>query len=345
MSLSIAQSFQVQYDALHGSAVVIDRSQTDARLEVTGADRVEWLQGLLTNDVAALAPGQGCYAAYLTPQGRMIGDMRVLHLGDRVILDVPAAARATLLSRLDQFIIMEDVVLADRTDELSCVCVAGPRAAAVLGQLGGVAPEALEGLSEHHHLPARFADVDAFCAASREYGVAGFDVYLPAAAAARLLQMLAEAHVHAIDEAVAETARIEAGRPRFGVDMHEDTIPLEAGIEHRAVSLTKGCYVGQEVIIRVLHRGQGRVARRLCLVVSSADAEAWPTEGGWRAGAELVANGKAVGRLTSVCVSPRRGRWLAIGLVHRDAAVPGMSVDVVDAGVWQEASIEALIQA
>lgn len=347
MSLSIAQSFQAQYDALHHAVAAIDRTATDARLQVSGLDRVEWLQGLLTNDIAALSPGQGCYATYLTPQGRMIGDMRVFHRGDRVVLDVVADARVALLSRLDQFIIMEDVVLSDVTDATGCVSLAGPQAATLLLRLAGVDGGALENLAEYHQLPLTYDGAEGFCAASREWGLQAFDVYLPAGAASSLRGALQDGDVPLLDEHVRETARIEAGRPRFGVDMDTETIPLEAGIEHRAISLTKGCYVGQEVIIRVLHRGQGRVARRLCWLVSDVDASAGadPTARTlpWRAGSLLRAGGKDVGRLTSVCASPTRKRLLAIGLVHRDAAVAGTSVQVVDdGGAWSSASVEML---
>lgn len=352
MSLSIAQSFQAQYDALHHAVAVVDRTATDARLEVSGSDRIEWLQGLLTNDIVALSPGHGCYAAYLTPQGRMIGDMRVFHRGDRVVLDVVADARATLLSRLDQFIIMEDVVLNDVTDVTGCLAVVGPQAATLLSRLAAVDGAALAGLAEYHHVPLRFDGAEGFCVASREWSAPAFDVYLPAGATSSLRAALREADVPLLDEHVRETVRIEAGRPRFGVDMDAETIPLEAGIEHRAISLTKGCYVGQEVIIRVLHRGQGRVARRLCWLVSEADADndlaprADPTDQArpWRAGSILRVDGKDVGRLTSVCVSPTRKRLLAIGLVHRDAAVSGTSVDVVDGGAWASARVEMLPQ-
>lgn len=346
MSLSIAQSFQTQYDALHHAAAVIDRTGTDARLEVSGPDRIEWLQGLLTNDTAALRPGQGCYAAYLTPQGRMIGDMRVFHRGDRVVLDVVADARAALLSRLDQFIIMEDVVLSDVTDTTGCVSVAGPQAATWIARLTDVAGSALEGLAEYHHVPLTFGGAEGFCAASREWGVTAFNVYLPAGAASALRLALHEGGVPLVDERVREAARIEAGRPRFGIDMDTETIPLEAGIEHRAISLTKGCYVGQEVIIRVLHRGQGRVARRLCWLVSDTGATLGEDAGGptlpWHAGAILRLGGKDVGKVTSACVSPTRKRLLAIAFVHRDAAIEGTSVEVVGAGEWTSARVEML---
>lgn len=341
MSLSIAHSFLAQYDALHSGVAVIDRSRSDARLRVTGPDRREWLQGLLTNDVAALAAGRGCYAAYLTPQGRMLGDMRVFDRGDHVVLDVVADAREVLISRLDQFIIMEDVVLEDITDETGCISVVGPRAAERLAPLVGVDVATLAGLAEYAHVAVTVAGADGFCASTRELGVEGYDVYLPTADVVTLLARLRDLDVPMLDDGVVTTARVEAGRPRFGIDMDDETIPLEAGLEDRAISFTKGCYVGQEVVIRVLHRGQGRVARRLCRIVSDA-AEAPMSDAPWRPGAELRAGGRTVGRLTSVCVSPQRKRLLAIGMVHRDAAAPGTAVEIADGGAFTAATVEAL---
>lgn len=342
MSLSIAHSFPAQYDALHSGVAVIDRSRSDARLRVMGPDRRDWLQGLLTNDVAALAPGLGCYAAYLTPQGRMLGDMRVFDRGDHVVLDVVADAREVLISRLDQFIIMEDVVLEDVTGETGCISVVGPHAAERLAPLVGAHASTLAGLAEYAHVAVTFGGADGFCASTRELGVEGYDVYLPAAGTGALLASLRDPDVPILDEAIVTTARVEAGRPRFGVDMDDETIPLEAGLEDRAISFTKGCYVGQEVVIRVLHRGQGRVARRLCLIVSDAAAEASMSDVPWRPAAELRAGDRTVGRLTSVCVSPQRKRLLAIGMVHRDAAVPGTAVEIADGGAFASATVEAL---
>jgi folate-binding protein YgfZ len=343
MSLSIAHSFLAQYDALHSRVAVVDRSRSDARLRVTGPDRREWLQGLLTNDISVLTAGRGCYAAYLTPQGRMLGDMRVFDRGDEVVLDVVADARDVLISRLDQFIIMEDVVLEDVSEATGCVSVVGPRAAATLAHIVGVDPATLTTLDEYAHVPVTFEGAAGFCASTREFGVEGHDVYLPAPQSTRLFDRLRDLDVPALDADVVTTARVEAGRPRYGVDMDEDTIPLEAGIEDRAISFTKGCYVGQEVVIRVLHRGQGRVARRLCRLVSEAPADVPMADMPWAAGVEIRAGGRAVGRLTSVCASPQRKRLLAIGMVHRDATAPGTSVEIATAnGAFAAATVEAL---
>jgi folate-binding protein YgfZ len=153
-------------------------------------------------------------------------------------------------------------------------------------------------------------------------GLAGFDVIVAADNAAALLDQLRAAGVHAIDGDVAEVLRVESGVARFGTDMGEDTIPLEAGLEDRAISLTKGCYVGQEIIIRVLHRGHGRVARRL--VGLRVDGHNVPGRGnGIRAGE------REIGTVTSAVWSPAADGPLALGYVHRDFAVVGTQVSIV----------------
>ncbi len=175
ISPGMTLTFDDEYRALHGDAVWVDRSARDARLEVRGPDATEWLHGLLTQDVKGLHPGEGAYAAYLTPQGRMVADLRVFHRGDTFLIETVAATRATLLSRLDQFVIMEDVTIADVTDALGCVTILGPTAAASASACTGVAQATLNALPEHGHLP--LDRPGAFVAASREFGVPAFDLF------------------------------------------------------------------------------------------------------------------------------------------------------------------------
>ncbi|BCS35781.1 glycine cleavage system protein T [Luteitalea sp. TBR-22] len=318
----MASTFDDEYRALHGDAIWTDRSTRDARLEVRGPDAATWLQGLLTQDVASLQAGQGAYAAYLTPQGRMIADLRVFHRGEAFVLECASTVRASLLSRLDQFVIMEDVTVVDLTEALGCLTVVGPTSAASASACTGIALSTLNGLPEHASLP--LAVPGAFVAASREFGVPAFDLYAPRQDLA-IWRTLLQARVPQAGERTLETARIEAGRPRFGVDMDGDTIPLEAGIESRAISFDKGCYVGQEVVIRILHRGQGRVARRLVWVEHAPHAQ---DSSGWHPGEAVYLGQKAVGNVSSVCWSPARGGLLGIAMVHRDAFEPGTTVRI-----------------
>lgn len=265
-----------------------------------------------------LAPGSGCYAAWLTPQGRMITDLHVFETGDRIVLDVPAELAAALVERLDQSVFTEDVQLTDLSRSLVSVWIHGPSAAATLERvLDGAS--GLASWSGYRHASMQFGDGAVMVARIDQLGVPGFCLYVDAEHAPDLRAALEAAGAAAADREAIEAARVEAGYPVFGVDMTAETIPLEAGIEDRAISFTKGCYVGQEVIVRVLHRGHGRVARRLVGL---------RLDGGMPAGGgRILADGREVGAVTSAARSPRLGP-IAMGYVHRDFASPGTRVAV-----------------
>jgi folate-binding protein YgfZ len=311
------------YQSARRHAALVDRSDR-GRLVVTGPDRALYLQGLLTNDIVALNAGQGCYAAYLTPQGRMIADLFVYELGDLMLLSTPLAAKDTVLAKLEQFIFTEDVKLGDVTGSFAQMAVVGPDAAAALARVLEGATDAaltLAGLLEHGNMRARFAEQPVIVTRVTDTGEPGFDVYVETAHAAALRSALTAAGVAALDRDTAEAIRIEAGVPRFGRDMDADTIPLEAGIETRAISFSKGCYVGQEVIIRVLHRGHGRIARKLMgLRINSGDV---PT-----AGTPVRDGTRDIGRVTSSALSPAVKQPIALAYLHRDFLTPGTTVSV-----------------
>jgi tRNA-modifying protein YgfZ len=321
------------YRALRAAAGVLDRADR-GRLALSGADRRGYLQGILTNDIAALAPGTGCYAAYLTPQGRMVTDLRVFELGDRILVDLDASLAASIADRWSMFVITEDVTVEDVSASTAQVGVYGPSAAAVLRQAleAGRAPDesvpdagTLEAIPLHGNARWDFGGEPAFVLRSDDIGVQGFDVVLAAGRKDALLAQLLAAGGVLVADADAEVTRVEAGRPKFLVDMTEDTIPLEAGIEDRAISLTKGCYVGQEIIIRVLHRGGGRVAKRLVGLSFDAGQPAPP------AGARIMAGEKEIGTITSATDSPALGHAIALGYVHRDFVEPATAVVAGDA--------------
>jgi len=307
------------YAAARQRAALVDRSSR-GRIVVSGKDRASYLQGLLTNDIVALKAGRGCYAAYLTPQGRMIADLLVYELGDVILLTMSGDVKDTVLSKLDQFIFSEDVQLGDATGSFAQIAVIGPEAAAaVAGALDEGSADILSGLGEHGNLRALIGGQPAIVARITDTGESGFDVFLDRSQVAGLMSALERAGVRAIDEATAEAIRIEAGVPLFHRDMDEETIPLEAGIESRAISLTKGCYVGQEVIIRVLHRGHGRVAKKL--VGLMLDGDQVPVRG-----AAVLAGDREIGHVTSGTISPSLGRPIALAYVHRDFVEPGTAV-------------------
>ena len=300
------------YEAARGSAGLIIRPDR-GRIVVSGRDRATFLQGLLTNDVLALGPGHGCYAAYLTPQGRMTTDLWVYELGDVMLLVMNGERKDALLARLDQLVFTEDVQLGDVTDTFGAAAVVGPDAADVVSRVTGIGSEELAALPEHGNMRRELDGRPIILLQAGDLGQAGYEVLVEAPQLTALAAALRQAGAAEVDAAAAEALRVEAGIPRFGVDMDEETIPLEAGIESRALSFTKGCYVGQEVIIRVLHRGHGRVARRLVGMVA---------DGPVGRGAPVRADAKDVGEVTSSTFSPRLEKPIALGYVHRDFRRP-----------------------
>jgi folate-binding protein YgfZ len=307
------------YDAARHRAALIDRSDR-GRIVVSGVDRASYLQGLLTNDIVALAAGQGCYAAYLTAQGRMIADLHVYELGDVIVLTMAGDVKDAVMAKLDQFIFGEDVQLGDVTDTFAQIAVVGPEAARVVASvISGVTAATLAGLPEHGNVRAQWAGGAAIAVRVSDTGEPGFDLFVERPRAEELKAALSAIDVAPIDAATAEALRIESGVALFHRDMDEQTIPLEAGIESRAISFTKGCYVGQEVVIRVLHRGHGRVARKLVGLTFDGSQPPAP-------GAKIRASDRDIGEVTSSTVSPALQRPIALGYVHRDFVEPGTTV-------------------
>lgn len=316
-----------QYLALRERAGLVDRSGR-GRIRLTGNDRREYLQGLLTNDIAALQPGEGCYACLLTAQGRMISDMYVIETGDAILMDLEPHATTRVAAHLDQFVFSEDVVVVNVTESTRQLGVFGPRSTQVLrdalgASIDGVDLDRLLVLANRAFIwngqPVTIVRRD-------DLGEIGFDLWTAADHGDALSRAIRDGGAAVVGPEVAEVRRVEAGRPAFGKDMTEETIPLEAGIEDRAISRTKGCYVGQEVIIRVLDRGHGRVARRLVGLTCDVGADV-PD-----AGAPISAGDRAIGSITSAAWSPSLERPIALGYVHRDFVAPGTGV-TIDTGV------------
>lgn len=316
-----------EYSALRHTSGVIDRSAERGRLWLSGRDRRSYLQGLLTNDIEALGPGMGCYAAYLTAQGRMIADMRVFELGDALLVDLAREVSASVRDRWGMFIFSEDVRIEDRSDATTQLGVYGPTAARAvadaLAPSSGSAPgaERLDEMPIHACAVVDWRGEPLIVLRSDDAGVMGFDLIVPEGASGAIAEGLRSAGAVSVSAEAVDVCRVEAGRPRFGVDMTTETIPLEAGLESRAISQTKGCYVGQEVIIRVLHRGQGRVARRLVGV--ALESSRVPARG-----AVIRSGDRDVGSVTSAVLSLSLGRAIALGYVHRDFTAPGTPVTV-----------------
>jgi tRNA-modifying protein YgfZ len=277
------------YELVTESAGLVDRSDR-AKFVVRGSEAADFLQGQVSNDVEALEPGSGCYATVLSHKGKLRTDLRVLRGDDSFWLDTEPIGHAVLEHMLRTYSLGRDVQFEDVTESRALLSLVGPGARERLD----AAPPA----EEHAFVPGEHGVYVA-----SQFGV---DVIGPAGTTL---------DVEPVSEEAAECLRIEAGRPRLGYDMDADTIPQEAGINERAVSFTKGCYVGQETVARLHYKGKpNRHLRGLRL---SEPAER---------GTEILLGERVVGRLGSTCVSPRLGP-IALALVRREAE-PGASVDV-----------------
>lgn len=316
----VSQPFLASYAAARNGAAMLRREER-AWIVVSGNDRRSYLQGLLTNEIAALGPGQGCYAAYLTPQGRMITDLYVYELGDVLLLGMSERVKQTVLTKLDQFIFSEDVQLGDVSASFATISLLGPKALEAVAQVVDIDTGAVAAAGRFGNARGRFNGEPAILVSTDAYGVPDFDLLVDTGHVAALIEELSKCGVEEIADEVAEALRIEAGIPLFGRDMNEETIPLEAGLEQRAISFSKGCYVGQEVVIRILHRGHGRVVKKLVgLTIAGAEV---PSRGATIGVAE-----RTIGEVTSSTWSPLLDRPIALGYVHRDFVAPATSVRI-----------------
>jgi folate-binding protein YgfZ len=291
------------YLAATTSCGLLDRSQ-QGKLALSGAGAKEFLQGQVSNDVLALSPGTGCYATLLTPKGKMLADLRILDAGDELLLDTERVALQELFNVIRRFSLGYDVALHKRTLESGLISLLGPESARVTGagSLGG---------EEHTHAPVQVGSVQAR-AIRTELGI---DLLCDAAQTAALTAALVSAGAVVISEAIADTVRIERGRPRYGVDLDDTVIPQEADLNGRAVSFTKGCYVGQETVARLHYRGKPNRHLRGLRLTTPVDS-----------GAEITFGDRVVGHLGSVGHSPSLGP-VSLALVRREAP-PGSQVQV-----------------
>ena len=282
---------------------LLDRSER-GKLALTGSGAKEFLAGQVTNDIVGLQDGGGCYAAFLTPKGKMLGDLRVLAAGDELLLDTGRPTLQALFDMIRRFKIGYDVELHKRTLERGLLSLIGPAARRVAGA------EDLPG-DEHAHRTGTIGGRAVRLVATDT----GIDVLCDAADTDAVRAALLDAGAQPVCEQAAEILRVERGRPRYGAELDDATIPQEAGLNDRAVSFTKGCYVGQETVARLFYRGKpNRHLRGLRL------SEPAPT------GAELRLGERVVGRLASSLVSPAYGP-IALALVRREAVI-GDTLDV-----------------
>ncbi len=286
---------------------MLDQSER-GKLALTGTDAKSFLQGQVSNDVEGLRPGTGCYAAFLTPKGKMLGDLRILDADGELLLDTERVALQELFNMIRRFSVGYDVELHKRTLERGMLSLIGPHAAELLGT-------AAPAEAEHANAEVEFDGIGAL-AIRTDVGV---DLLCDSADTDRLGVAVRQAGAVPVSLQAVECLRVEHGRPRYGIDLDDSVIPQEAGLNQRAVSFTKGCYVGQETVARLFYRGKPN--RQLRGLRCSA-----PLTGG----ETLSFEGRTVGRVASTAVSPRFGP-IALALVRREAAA-GDVVRVAPAG-------------
>jgi folate-binding protein YgfZ len=292
-----------EYRALTEGCGLVDRSER-GKLALTGSGAKEFLAGQVTNDTEALVPDEGCYAAFLTPKGKMLGDLRILDRGEELLLDTERSALQALFDMIRRFKIGYDVQLHKRTVERGLLSLLGPDAPRIAGA------ERLP-VAEHANAAVEIEGVAAIVARTDT----GVDLLCDAADTEKLTRTLRDRGAALASEDAAEIVRVEHGRPRYGIDLDETVIPQEAGLNERAVSFTKGCYVGQETVARLFYKGKpNRHLRGLHL---SAPAEP---------GVDLRLGERSIGQLTSSVLSPAHGP-IGLALVRREAE-PGTSVSV-----------------
>ena len=305
-----------EFAHLKSSAAVLDLSFR-TRLVLVGADRSRFLHSQCTNDINRLKPGEGCYTAFTTNKGRVLGDANVFVLADEILLDAEPGQTTPMTERLKKFIVSEDAEIVDAAPHYGLLSVQGPKAAEVIAQLELDVPFPADSFASVKFEHAVLGEL--YLANHPRLRTAGADLFVPVASLGAVLDKLITA-AKSVGGGLAgwealDLARVEAGIPRFGVDMDETNLAPEACLEARAISYTKGCYVGQEVLNRL--RTFAEVNKRLCLLKLPADMSSLPERG-----TKLLKDGKEVGFITSTAKIPG-GEICALGYVRKEWLSPG----------------------
>lgn len=304
-----------------------------AGLQFTGPDRATFLHNLLSNDIAALRPGTGCYATLLTRESKVVADADVLCMKDAIRLELDRRVKDRARSHLERFLVADDVEIEDRSGEETSLGIHGPRAPEILA---AALPEYDVPQAELEHGPAAIAGAPLLVVRDDWTGDPGFDVVVARGDALRVWEaMLAVGSALGLQPAgmaAADVLRLEAGRPRVGVDFDETNLVLEAALE-RGIHFSKGCYLGQEIVERASARGH--VNKRLVGLRLEGSVVPQP-------GARIAAEGADVGRITSAAYSPHLGSAIALGYVKRAFTDPGSRVSVELPGATAPAVVTTL---
>lgn len=310
------------YAVLQSAAVLFDRSDR-MRMRVLGAKAAELITGLVTNDVLSLAPGEGQYAAALTPKGKILADLNIFAMDDGLLLDTSAKAAPGLREMIRKFVNPRIAAYRDITERTADMTVAGNGARLIASRMTGIPGETLGSLPAFSHMRFRNGEIlaaagddeDRFAIVARmpDLDTESYSMIFPAAAREEVTRSLLRFGAVHGSPALWQTLRIEAGRPEWGVEMNESTLPQEANLDELgAISYTKGCYVGQETVARIHFRGHvNRFLRKVKFLCGAPPP----------LGAQLVDDdGQPVGELRSTAISPRQG-GIGIAMVRREIAV------------------------
>lgn len=305
----------------------VDRSTWD-RLEISGEDRGRFLGGMVTCEVRDLGAGHGAYGFVTTRKGGVLSDFALLEMGDRFWLELPAGRAAAVAEHLGRFVLADRVAIRELTGQALLALAGGASREALRELVGGTLPAELD--TRWGHAAVTIAGVSVRLAHRPLLGVEVWSLWVAREDAPELTRALGEARISEIDYDALDTARIEAGVPWWGRDYGESNLPQETGLDE-AVSFTKGCYLGQEVVARVHYRGGvNRFLRGL-----QFDGDEPPASG-----TELLFEGRAVGTVGSVTISPMLEGPIGLALVHKRGAAPGTRLEV--AGGDGEAEVAEL---
>lgn len=304
---------EYEYWEVRKNTGILDLSHL-GRLSVSGRDRSSFLHGLLTNDIVNLKEYQGTRACLLTPKARVLADMYVHNLGDRLLLDTGESPSNRLKSTLDQFVITEDVRIEDSTDELLLLSLQGPKAADMIRQVLRTDVATLPRIANQALGPSVIINHD-------RTGQGGYDIVVPRNESEYVWQAFILQGVQPVGTEALDILRLEAALPKYGVDLDENTLVLEAGLKD-AISFTKGCYMGQETVARATFIG--RVNKRLAQLQAKASH-------GLGSGARLYGDNKEAGVVTSSAYSPASSGVVGLGYVQKDFAKEGTQLEIMTA--------------
>jgi folate-binding protein YgfZ len=319
-----------EYWAIRNGLGLVDMSFR-GKIVLTGSDRLRWLNGQITNDVKQLQAGEGKLAAVLNVKGHILADLAVYGLADCIWIDLKRDRAQVVRDVFDRYIIADDVIAENASDRNAQLMLVGVQARRFMGEVVGIA---VADLPAWHHAEARLEGVQVSVIATRWLGMPGFDVVVPVDDAGRVWDALmsAERGVRPVGMAALNVLRIEAGWAWYGVDLTEANLLMES-LTPNYVSFTKGCYIGQEVVIRIEH--QGHVNKRLSgLLVSGGSVP--------KSGADILSNDRKVGNVTSATFSPGLNRVIALGYVRRECWETGTNLRIACGEQSLDAEVTAL---